>query len=93
MAQEVEPDISKLLAQANAAYNDVYIPDEGGMNDDIQLTAEDMNDPDLLAELAEFNDSDGGAILETNDSDDGDEKIFEEMQTNSLQSLKQVLFL
>eukprot|EP01084_Bolivina_argentea_P274595 468086_1 len=98
MAQEAEPDISKLLAQANATLNSVNntnFNDNNMINmdvgdDNVQITEEDMNDPELLAQLAEFGDSDDENIDNNdNDDDDGDEKMFEEMKTKALESLKQ----
>ena len=107
MAQEAEPDISKLLAQANAALNSVNVNDfndddddnidmsqlqDDGDDENVQLTAEDMNDPELLAQLAEFDSVDDDDNNNDAASDDGDEKMFDEMKSNTLQTLKQVFF-
>eukprot|EP01083_Nonionella_stella_P055653 146697_1 len=86
MTQELEPDIAKLLAQANAALNS----DQG--EQDFELNEEDMNDPDLLAQLAEFGDAGmddfGGADQGGDDDDGGDEKMFEEMKAKGQQSIQ-----
>merc|ERR1712228_773705 len=66
-----------------------------GLNDeqdtvdvDVEFNDDDMNDPDLLAQLAEFGDSENENEINVDD-EDGDEKMFEEMQNKSLLSIKQ----
>ena len=101
MAQEAEPDIAALLAQANQALlsansNDNNFDINALQNDgpeNIQLTAEDMNDPDLLAQLAEFGDDELNGLNNEDDIDDGDEKVFEEEHAKILHSIKQVLYI
>ena len=95
MAQEAEPDVAELLAQANAALHsanlndmDTITVDDDDEDVNVELNDDDMNDPELLAQLAEFGDSDDN---ENVDEEDGDEKMFEEMKNKSLVAIKQVM--
>ena len=91
--QAADAEIAKLLAQSN----NLLQSDGMTMNDDnIELTAEDMEDPELLAQLAEFGDIDDGDDDGMDDDDDGNgddgDGMFEEMKSTTLRLLQQVSF-
>lgn len=90
-----DAQIAKLLAQSNNLLQSNGL--NGGMNEDnMELTAEDMEDPELLAQLAEIGGMDDDDAMNVDNDDNGnsdDDGMFEEMKATTLHSLQQVHYL